>query len=125
MRSGSGSASNLKGDWQSFSGWQTDRQNIQLFQTTMSTSLNSEFKSRIINLIVHPDGSLYCLYDEAINLAAIGHLAICRASHVEPDAAGNWWADLACVHGPRLGPFALRSAALEAERRWVEQHVLA
>ena len=29
-----------------------------------------------------------------------------RASHVEPDEAGRWWADLSPVGGPRLGPFA-------------------
>ena len=40
-----------------------------------------------------------------------------RASHVEPDADGRWWADLSPVAGPRLGPFEVRSAALDAEPR--------
>ncbi len=60
-----------------------------------------------------------CLYDEAIDLAALGRLSITRASHVEPDDAGQWFADLAPVSGPRLGPFDRRSEALEAERAWL------
>jgi hypothetical protein len=47
-------------------------------------------------------------------------MSIQRASHVEPDEQGQWWADLAPVHGPKLGPFAVRSAALDAERCWLE-----
>lgn len=73
-----------------------------------------------LNLVVHPDGSLQCVYDEAIELAAIGQLAIRRGSHVEPDAEGQWFADLSPVAGPRLGPFALRSDALTAERQWLD-----
>ena len=54
--------------------------------------------------------------------SVFGDLAIRRASHVEPDAAGRWWADLAPVGGPRLGPFDRRSEALAAELRWLERH---
>ena len=32
----------------------------------------------------------------------------------------SWFADLGPSHGPVLGPFQSRSAALEAERRWLE-----
>ena len=46
----------------------------------------------------------------------IGQLQITRASHVEPDAEGNWWADMGPSGGPMLGPFKSRSEALEAER---------
>jgi hypothetical protein len=48
-------------------------------------------------------------------------VAIQRASHVEPDASGAWWADLNPVNGPRLGPFAYRSEALTAEAEWLHQ----
>jgi hypothetical protein len=48
-------------------------------------------------------------------------VAIRRASQVEPDAAGLWWADLAPVGGPMLGPFARRMQALTAEQTWLEK----
>lgn len=71
-------------------------------------------------LVIDGRGEVTALYDEVIDLAALGPPTIRRASHVEPDAAGAWWADLAPVGGPRLGPFNRRSAALAAERGWLE-----
>jgi hypothetical protein len=71
-------------------------------------------------LVIRPSGRVECLYDEAIDLAALGSVSIRRARHVEPDGQGRWWADLAPVNGPVLGPFTRRSSALEAERRWLE-----
>ena len=72
-----------------------------------------------MNLIVETCGFLRCVYDEAIDLAALGSLEIRRASHVEPDAAGQWTADLSPVDGPVLGPFAHRTEALAAEQAWL------
>jgi hypothetical protein len=72
-----------------------------------------------MELVVDPSGQVRCLYDEAIDLTALGPLQITRASHVEPDDQGNWWADLSPVDGPKLGPFHLRSDALEAEVYWL------
>ena len=77
-----------------------------------------------MQLVVDRDGTVRCLYGEALDLAALGVPCIRRASHVEPDSVGMWWADLSPVGGPKLGPFGLRSAALEAERAWLEQHWL-
>jgi hypothetical protein len=71
-------------------------------------------------LLIDPHGTVRCLYGEAINLAALGSLAIRRASQVEPDTQGCWWADLRRVGGPRLGPFGRRSQALAAEQKWLE-----
>lgn len=71
-------------------------------------------------LAIEPDGTIRCLYSETIDLATLGALSIRRASHVEPDAGGRWWADLAPVGGPRFGPFERRSQALESERMWLE-----
>ena len=77
-----------------------------------------------MQLVIHADGSASCLYDEAIDLAALGDLKIERGSHVEPDEQGRWFADLAPVCGPKLGPFDRRSEALDAERAWLEAHWL-
>jgi hypothetical protein len=78
----------------------------------------------MMDLVVEPTGRFRAVYDEALDLATIGTLSIRRASHVEPDAKGRWHADLSPVSGPVLGPFALRSEALEAERAWLNQHWL-
>ena len=69
-------------------------------------------------------GGIACLYSEVIDLAAFGLLSIQRASLVEPDAKGGWWADLMPVRGPKLGPFQRRSEALQAEECWLEEHRL-
>jgi len=81
-------------------------------------------KSPIVELVCQPDGRIRALYDETIDLAALGQLSITRASHVEPDRAGEWHADLAPVGGPRLGPFCKRTIALTAERAWLTDHYL-
>jgi hypothetical protein len=72
-----------------------------------------------IELVVGTDGVARCIYDEALDLREIGQLQITRASHVEPDAEGFWWADMGPVDGPMLGPFRSRSEALGAERGWL------
>ena len=59
-----------------------------------------------------------------IDLGCLGRIAIVRASHVEPDREGRWFADLTPVSGPILGPYVRRSAALEAEHAWLEAHWL-
>ena len=77
-----------------------------------------------MQLVVHPNGHVQCLYDESVDLLALGKLRITRASQVEPDADGTWIADLSPVDGPKFGPFERRSQALRAERQWLEQHWL-
>jgi hypothetical protein len=77
-----------------------------------------------MQLIIDPRGKVRCLYGEAIDLTALGTVSIQRASHVEPDQSGQWWADLALSNGPRLGPFPKRSEALQAESDWLHQHLL-
>jgi hypothetical protein len=69
-------------------------------------------------------GQVTCLYSEAIDLASLGQLSIRRASHVEPDDRGQWWADLGPIAGPRLGPHAKRSEALAAEQSWLDQYII-
>jgi hypothetical protein len=75
-------------------------------------------------LVIDGHGTVHCLYGELLDLAALGSLSIQRASHVEPDEQGLWWADLAPVGGPFLGPYRLRSEALDAERAWLETQLL-
>ena len=65
-------------------------------------------------------GLFGAIYSEDIDLAALGSPTISRASHVEPDQEGCWWADLSPVGGLSLGPFPQRSAALAAEHAWLE-----
>lgn len=77
-----------------------------------------------MQMLIDSQGQVRCLYTEALDLAAIGPHTIRRASHVEPDAAGRWWADLSLVSGPCLGPYLQRSAALAAEQTWLESNVL-
>jgi hypothetical protein len=77
-----------------------------------------------MQLVIEPGGAVWCIYSEDIDLAALGSPAIFRASHVEPDQQGRWWADLAPAAGPLLGPFRGRSQALAAEQSWLEIHWL-
>jgi hypothetical protein len=77
-----------------------------------------------MNLVIQPDGTIRAVYSEEIDLSALGHSVITRASHVEPDEHGRWHADLTPVGGPLLGPFKRRSVALEAELNWLETHWL-
>lgn len=77
-----------------------------------------------MQLVIHPDGSIRCIYGEAVDLTALGPLTILRASHVEPDRDGNWHADLRPVRGPCLGPYPLRSGALAAEEKWLIEYWL-
>ena len=77
-----------------------------------------------MQLIIIPCGTVRCVYAETIDLAQIGRLTISRGSHVEPDAEGRWFADLAPVRGPQLGPFPNRSDALNAEAEWLDAHWL-
>ena len=72
-----------------------------------------------MDLVVDAGGHVRCIYDEALDLREIGKLQITRASHVEPDAEGFWWADMGPSGGPVLGPFRSRTEALEVERGWL------
>ncbi len=75
-----------------------------------------------MDLFIAPDGTATAIYSEEIDLHALGITTINRASHVEPDDSGQWFADI--VGGPKLGPFARRSEALVAEVAWLTEHRL-
>lgn len=75
-----------------------------------------------MDLFVAPDGCVTAIYDEAIDLQTLGAPTITRASHVEPNEAGQWFAQI--IDGPRLGPFSKRREALAAEVAWLLNHRL-
>lgn len=77
-----------------------------------------------MKLIVEGNGSFRFIYDDALMelTGDLGDFTVKRASHVEPvDGADRtvWYADMAPVNGPILGPFYTRAEALEAERSWL------
>jgi hypothetical protein len=72
-----------------------------------------------MELVVDADGDVRCVYGEELDLREFGRLQITRASHVEPDRDGFWWADMGPSGGPVLGPFRSRTEALGAEREWL------
>lgn len=74
-----------------------------------------------MKIIISPGGKIRFIYDDALaGLLNLGKAVTKRASHVEPGPDG-WTADLSPVGGPFLGPFALRSEALAAEKAWLEE----
>lgn len=77
-----------------------------------------------MQIVFAPNGNGRCVYGEFVDLRSLGKLAIERGSYVEPNCDGSWFVDLSPVQGPRTGPFPQRSQALEAERRWLEEHWL-
>ncbi len=74
-----------------------------------------------MELVVSPNGSVRCVYDEALDLALLGRVRITRGSHVEPDKHGKWLADLNPVGGRvgglpnRIGP--MRAAPIRVAGR--------
>lgn len=80
---------------------------------------------REVRIKLKTDGSFEAVYGDELRpvLDALGgKQQIVRASHVEPNSDGEWLADMSPVGGPVLGPFHLRSEALDAERAWLLEH---
>ena len=77
-----------------------------------------------MDLLIESTGTVRCVFGEEIDLGQLGRLSIRRGSHVEPTPDGQWTADLAPVQGPLLGPFPTRTAALNAEVTWLQEHWL-
>ena len=75
-----------------------------------------------MDLFIAPNGTALAIYGEEIDLHSLGTATISRASHVEPDDSGQWFANI--VNGPPLGPFTRRSEALEAEVAWLTENRL-
>lgn len=77
------------------------------------------------DLRIAPDGEIMFIYnDDLAGLLTLGQAEIKRASHVEPEPAGGWAADMSPVAGPKLTGFTLRSEALAAEVEWLNREVI-
>ena len=75
-------------------------------------------------LSITPKGDIRGIYTDDFPWLELGKALVQRASHVEPDHLGLWWADLGLSTGPKLGPFAKRADAIAAEVAWLEKHRL-
>ena len=60
-----------------------------------------------MELVVDAGGDVRCVRGEALDQRELGRLQIARASHVEPDAEGSWWADMGLLMGRSWGLMAL------------------
>jgi hypothetical protein len=76
----------------------------------------------IISIDKH--GHFRGVYTDSFPWRELGTPRIQRASHLEPDHLGLWWADLSLSNGPKIGPFARRADAIAAEIRWLERNHL-
>ena len=75
-------------------------------------------------LSISSKGDIRGIYTDEFPWRELGKPLVKRASNVEPDHLGLWWADLELSNGPKIGPFARRTDALVAEVRWLEKHRL-
>jgi len=75
-------------------------------------------------LSIDTKGGIRGIYTDDFPWRELGKLRIQRASHLEPDHLGLWWADLSLSNGPKIGPFARRADAIAAEVRWLERNHL-
>ena len=64
----------------------------------------------------HPDGRVYGLYSDQVDLRALGHVRAERGSHVEWDDDAQAWYATIVASGERLGPFLQRTEAVSVER---------
>lgn len=79
------------------------------------------------SLYIRPNGTIECLYDDAIRplIDQAAQATIVRVSEVEPDPHNRWVADLTRSQGPCSPPFALRADALAWEVDWVNAQLTA
>lgn len=80
----------------------------------------------MVTLFITTEGTIEGIYTDVMSgLLCEGEPSVTRASHVEPSIDENgqlcWYADMSPSGGPLLGPFYLRSLALEAEVEWIHR----
>ena len=81
--------------------------------------------SKQLKLVVK-NGQIKAIYDDALTaLMPEAEVTIKRASHVEPhELYGGWYADMRPVDGPVMVGFFTRQQALDAERDYLNRHVI-
>lgn len=65
--------------------------------------------------VIDPSGVVRGLYTDNVDLLTLGPLRVTRASEVEFDPVRQGWVVMILDSGERLGPFARRDRAIEAE----------
>ena len=68
-----------------------------------------------MQIVIKPTGVFVGIYSDDFDYGELGKPQIRRASHVEPDVNGQWFADLSPADGPKIGPFDKRNEAIDAE----------
>lgn len=81
---------------------------------------------KLKTVTIRKDGVIEFIYDDDLKgfIDDSEEKKVFRASHVEPDGTGDWWADLSPINGPKLGPFSKRQDALDAEVNWIQNNYL-
>ena len=72
-----------------------------------------------MQIVIKPTGVFIGIYSDSFEYENIGRPQIRRASHVEPDTTGHWFADMSPIDGPTLGPFDKRNEAIDAELEFI------
>lgn len=73
--------------------------------------------------VIHPDGNVEGLYTDLVDLAALGRLAIRRASSVEWDEARQQWVAIT-PEGQVIAEGPNRAEVLEAEHDHFVERIL-
>jgi hypothetical protein len=81
--------------------------------------------SNDILIVVSEDGSRsVSIYDDDLDFGHFGEYRIERASHVEWSEEHGFYADLTPSGGPLLTGFKKYRDAVEAELRWLDEHLV-
>jgi hypothetical protein len=72
---------------------------------------------------IAPNGTVFTVYTDTIDLRALGRVRAIRASVVEWDEDHQAWTARILKTGERLGPFPTRAEAVAAERRVLAAHL--
>lgn len=77
-----------------------------------------------MKIILGVDGVVRYVYNDVIHkhMSTLGEATIKRATHVEPDENGMWYADLSPVGGEKITGFKTHKEAIDFELKWLSKH---